>query len=510
MQARRCNPGQPIVSCTGWPVTDEGVQARRERDTTDMKQKLQALVMVSLAGLGGFLLVVAAISYETTVRLNEDAGSVLHTYEVKARLTKLLATLTDAETGARGFVISGDEAFLAPFRAAQARTQGELNSLRTLTVDNPRQQGRLDTLQQLASRRLDLATQLIDLRRSSGLIAAQHSTILQEGKTSHDHIRSLIALMQQEEDRLLDERKRRSDATSVFNLAITAVGGLATLLLTAVVLIVVQRGFAESRRAEGALHRLNTELQASSERALAADRMKSVFLATMSHELRMPLNSIIGFTGVLLQELPGPLNPEQGKQLAMVRKSARHLLALINDVLDLSKIEAGQLKVACEPFDIRASVDKVIGLVTPQAQDKGLALQAHLAPDLGQAVGDERRFEQILFNLLGNAIKFTERGEVSLTVEAIADRTPAGAAAQSAVRVRVTDTGMGIKPEDLATLFRPFHQLDTGLAREQEGTGLGLAICRRLADLMGGEIHAESVIGKGSTFSFTLALKGRS
>ena len=244
-------------------------------------------------------------------------------------------------------------------------------------------------------------------------------------------------------------------------------------------------------------------------RAEAADRVKSAFLATMSHELRTPLNSIIGFTGIILQGLAGPLNAEQTKQLDMVRTSARHLLALVNDVLDISKIEAGQFEVACAPFDLRQSIDRVVALVQPQAAAKRLTLRVQLEPALGGAAGDQRRFEQILLNLLSNAVKFTDQGGIALTAERLADFQAAPPAAGGpAVRVRVADTGMGIKAADLPALFQPFRQVDSGLARRHEGTGLGLAICRRLAELMGGAIAAESEWGKGSAFIVTLPLRG--
>lgn len=240
-------------------------------------------------------------------------------------------------------------------------------------------------------------------------------------------------------------------------------------------------------------------------RAEAADRIKSAFLATMSHELRTPLNSILGFTGIILQGLAGPLNPEQAKQLDMVRTSARHLLALVNDVLDISKIEAGQLEVARGPFDLRQSITKVLALVAPQAEAKHLALHVQLAPELGQAVSDERRFEQILLNLLSNGIKFTERGAVTLTADLITGNgEPELPAGTPVIRLRVSDTGMGIKPEDVTTLFQPFRQLDSGLSRKHEGTGLGLVICHRLAVLLGGSIRVESEWGVGSVFSVTL------
>jgi|GEM_PF-349891 len=250
------------------------------------------------------------------------------------------------------------------------------------------------------------------------------------------------------------------------------------------------------------------QLADAKERAETADRIKSAFLATMSHELRTPLNSIIGFTGIILKGLAGPLTSEQTKQLEMVRSSARHLLALINDVLDISKIEAGQLEVAHEPFDLCSSLRKVLDIVKPLAEKKDLKLLAEVAPEVNMAVGDQRRVEQILLNLLNNAIKFTEEGEVRLTVKLIDDFIfQGGVSGHPAIQHRVSDTGIGIRPEDLTTLFQPFRQIESGISRSYEGTGLGLAICRRLAGLMGGEITAESTWGVGSTFIFTCPVK---
>jgi PAS domain S-box-containing protein len=253
-----------------------------------------------------------------------------------------------------------------------------------------------------------------------------------------------------------------------------------------------------------------TELKAALVRAEAADRIKSAFLATMSHELRTPLNSILGFTGIVLQGLAGPLSAEQTKQLGMVRSSARHLLELIGDVLDISKIEAGQMDVRTESVDLHASVDRVTGTVKPMLEKKGLTLSVVMPPALEPIGSDRRRVEQILLNLLNNAIKFTDNGGITLTAERVSDlRQPPGAEPQSAVCIRVADTGIGIKEEDLATLFQPFRQIDRGLTRQHEGTGLGLAICRRLTELLGGAIGVESVWGRGSVFTVTIPLKTR-
>lgn len=276
----------------------------------------------------------------------------------------------------------------------------------------------------------------------------------------------------------------------------------------------------ESLRAEKEIRELNAslekrvterteELQTALVRAEAADKIKSAFLATMSHELRTPLNSIIGFTGIILQGMAGPLNPEQSKQLGMVRGSAKHLLELINDVLDLSKIEAGQLEVRSEPFNLVAVIERVISLLAPVIEKKGLMLHTSISGDLGEINSDRRRLEQILINLINNAIKFTEKGSVTIKAELLRDfeKTP-NSPPSSFVKLSVADTGIGIKQEDLNLLFQPFRQIDTGLSRTHEGTGLGLAICQRLLDLMGGQIFATSTWSKGTEFTVFLPLKG--
>ena len=240
------------------------------------------------------------------------------------------------------------------------------------------------------------------------------------------------------------------------------------------------------------------ELLQAKEAAESADRTKSAFLANMSHELRTPLNSIIGFTGILLQGLAGPLNEEQRKQLGMVQNSGRHLLALINDVLDLSKIEAGQFQLRQEEFDLRQAIEHSARVIRPLLDRKSLALSLEIDPEVGWMTTDRRRVEQVLVNLLGNAVKFTDDGSVMVRASVESGR----------VRVEVADTGIGIDPAEKDKLFRPFSQVDSGLARRHEGTGLGLSVCRHLLDLMGGTIEVESQPGAGSTFRFTLPLSG--
>ena len=265
---------------------------------------------------------------------------------------------------------------------------------------------------------------------------------------------------------------------------------------------------SERKQAEEEIRKLNVgleqrvaertvELEIAKEKAQEADRLKSTFLATMSHELRTPLNSIIGFTGILLQGLAGPLSDEQTKQLSMVRHSAHHLLNLINDVLDISKIEAGQVEIVSDTFNMNGTIDRVVRAVTPLAEKKGLAIFTEVTPEVGSITSDRRRVEQILINLLNNAIKFTEKGEVRVECQV----------RDGWLATRVVDTGIGIESEDMAKLFKPFEQIDTGLTRRHEGTGLGLSICKKLIGMLGGEILVESEgLGKGSTFTLKLPL----
>ncbi|MDA8134689.1 MAG: ATP-binding protein [Desulfobacteraceae bacterium] len=246
-----------------------------------------------------------------------------------------------------------------------------------------------------------------------------------------------------------------------------------------------------NRDMETRIEQRTAELAVAMQKAQAADHLKSAFLASMSHELRTPLNSIIGFTGILLQGLAGPLNEEQKKQLLMVQNSSRHLLALINDVLDISKIEADQLTLSFSTFDLRPSIEKTVKLVAPLADKKGLELKSEIGPDVAGVTTDQRRLEQIILNLLNNAVKFTEKGRVTLVCRTDKD----------GYLLSVSDTGIGIRAEEIPGLFQPFHQIDTGLSRKHEGTGLGLSICKKLVGMMGGAIEVQSQWGEGSTFT---------
>jgi two-component system sensor histidine kinase/response regulator len=251
----------------------------------------------------------------------------------------------------------------------------------------------------------------------------------------------------------------------------------------------------------GELETINREIALKNLELAEASRMKSAFIANMSHELRTPLNAIIGFTGALLMKLPGPLTGEQDKQLNTIRGSARHLLSLINDILDVARIEAGKVTLLVEPVRCQELVAEVVDTLRPLAAQKGLALEIELAAQPISVDTDRRALTQILINLANNAIKFTERGTVRLS---LSQREEEG---QLVTEFAVADSGAGIREQDQAKLFQAFSQLDSTSTRHVEGAGLGLYLCQNLANLIGGTLFFRSDFGHGSTF--TLALKSR-
>ncbi len=227
-----------------------------------------------------------------------------------------------------------------------------------------------------------------------------------------------------------------------------------------------------------------------------ANRMKSEFLANMSHELRTPLNGIIGFTEFLFDEKPGPLKPKQKEYLGDVLGSARHLLQLINDVLDLAKVEAGKMELHPETFSTHKAVEEVAAVIRGIAQKKHIAVGIEIGIGLEAVTLDQHKFKQVLYNLLSNAIKFSDDGDhVTVSAQRLGEQR---------IEVRVRDTGIGIKAEDINRLFTEFEQLDSGTARRFEGTGLGLALTKKIVEFQGGRISVESELGQGSVFTVVL------
>jgi signal transduction histidine kinase len=252
----------------------------------------------------------------------------------------------------------------------------------------------------------------------------------------------------------------------------------------------------ERKKAEKDVKKYAEQLEHVNIRLQEMDRLKSVFLASMSHELRTPLNSIIGFTGMILKGMSGKITEDQRKELTMVQNSANHLLALINDVIDVSKIETGKVELLIEELNLVDLMQEVKESFKIAVDVKNLKLSLEM-PERLIIKSDERRIKQVIMNLISNAVKFTDRGEIEIKVKKKDER----------VKVSVADTGVGIKKEDIKKLFKQFSRIYIEGKPVTEGTGLGLYLSKKIVDLLDGQIKAESEFGKGSKFTFTFPLE---
>jgi len=244
------------------------------------------------------------------------------------------------------------------------------------------------------------------------------------------------------------------------------------------------------------LNQTSKELKEANIKLKGLDHLKSMFIASMSHELRTPLNSIIGLTGIILQGISGKITEVQRKELMMVKNSANHLLVLINDIIDVSKIEAGKVELVIEELDLSELIQEVSNSFKIAVDKKGLKLSLE-TPERLIIKSDKRRAKQVIINLMSNAVKYMDKGEIEIKA----------AKKDECVEVSVADTGIGIKKENIKMLFKQFSRIHVAGMTRVEGTGLGLYISKKIADLLGGEIEAKSEFGKGSKFTFTLPLK---
>jgi signal transduction histidine kinase/CheY-like chemotaxis protein len=453
------------------------------------KARFELGIAVSLAAV----LAVSLLSYQSLGRLIASSRWTAQAFEVLARLEAVGAHFRRAESQASRHVLTGDVNLLDRFHQSIAEIEPILDEIQSLTRDNPEQQGRLARLRPLIQRRIQDYVEIVEMSQREGLERAAEEVRVRELSQPSQRIQALVDEMESAERRLALDRERRLLAQSRTARWAVVLGAVLAALLLASAWLVARRELERRLAAQEDLRRAKTA-------ADAANVAKSAFLANMSHELRTPLNAIIGFSEVLVDRKFGDLNEQQESYVGHVLESGQHLLRLINDVLDLSKVEADRMDLHLEPCDLPEVVGEVVGTLQEMTSAKGVSLTVSL--DALPLVADVGRLKQILYNLLSNAIKFTPAGG-SVTVRSAVESLPS-----PSLRVSVADTGIGIRPEDQERVFREFEQIDSAYARAQRGTGLGLALTRRLVELHGGRLWLESEgEGHGSTFHFTLPLR---
>ena len=505
---------QSSLSPTVDAATPRRESACRSRSLRPVLIRAIALPMLLMTLLAG------ALTWQIS-RLLSTARWVDHTDRVIAQAHRCEALLIDQETAVRGFLISGAPDFLAPYPRARIELEQELIALRQLVADNPAEVRQVDELRSLRRGWEAYSDRLLGI--SADPARVRRLVLTREGKRRMGAVRAVLANFVREEEGLRDTRSAAMQQSNQATLS-TVVG--LTILLGAVVGLIVGRELkgvtttfrqalgdqertAEKLRALNAeldlrvqertqdLTAANSELEAAIAATEAATQAKSEFLANMSHEIRTPMNAIIGMADLLGET---HLSTEQQEYVRIFKRSGETLLALINDILDLSKIESGHLEIEQAPFDLIETVERTVEVLALRAHQKGIELACRIEPEVPtNVVGDAHRLRQILLNLLGNALKFTERGEVVLEVAR-------EAADPHQLRFTVRDTGIGIPSEKLGSIFSSFTQVDSSITRRYGGTGLGLTIVHTLVGLLGGRIEVESAPGQGSRFAFTARL----
>ncbi len=443
-------------------------------------------------GAALFLLsVIGIVSYASIRNFSMETGLNEHTQRVIAAIAEVGSVVKDAETGQRGYVITGQDRFLEPYNAAVAAIDARIQALRALTADQPAQQARVVLLTELIDEKLAFLREMIRAREVEGFASAQAHIATGRGKALMDAIRLALSDMHDAEARRLESRRDDTAHSAWITVCVITVGSLLAFALVGVSGWLIRRDMALRGRVEA-------ELLKARDAADRANQSKSQFLANMSHEIRTPMTAIIGYADLLLD--PQHTASDRLDYVNTIRRNGEHLLTVINDILDLSKIESGTPVidlVECVPCRV---LSDLASLMRVRAAEKGLALEVKSHGPVPQTVRtDPTRLRQILINLVGNAIKFTDQGWIRVTM-ALDDSPPHA----PRLRFDVIDTGIGITARDVGRLFEPFMQADNTTTRRYSGTGLGLPISRRLARMLGGDIAVDSTPGRGSTFTLTI------
>lgn len=468
-------------------------------------RRFQVQVLAAFAAAWLIAGLLAAGAWRQAEDSEKAALAIAHTYEVLVETSRLRADTLQIELSSQYFRLTGDTARLAERDQAIAARETSLKRLGMLTEDNPAQQARLAQMREIVAQRLGVARRVEQLRKEVGAEAAAAFAASAGLRESLARLLALRDEVREEEIRLLEKRSREHTRARSVALASAVLAAWALFGLLAGTYFVIRRQLRANEAARRELALRAARLRELNDALDRASRMKSDFLASMSHELRTPLNAIIGFSEILRDGLAGDITAQQREYLNDVLTSGTHLLALINDILDLSKVEAGKMTLEPENLTVESLLTAALSIVREKATAHRLTLDLRVAADCGEICADGRKVKQIVYNLLSNAVKFTpDGGRITLAAcrrparEAPEASPPPGT--QEFLEITVSDTGIGISAENQKRLFAAFVQIDSSLARQYPGSGLGLALVKRLVELHGGAVGLESTPGQGTTF----------
>lgn len=511
------------------------------RQTSSTRDRALAIAPVVI------MVALAIWNAELFGRADEVRVWMRHSEAVLATSASALSHLQDAETNQRGFLITGDDDYLQPYRNGRDSVGIALSRLQTLTSDNERQQTLLKTLSPVVARRITMLDSTVALRRKGNAVSV--GTFVREGlgKRLMDSARVIFREVRREERSILDERSAQEQSGQEMLKFALLVGVVVAATISFFVIARFSRQAARQAQVSEELSKRNHTLQeqaleietanqqlqdqqieletaneqlreqqlelemstdqmrehgdalaVTTEKLRQANEAKGKFLANMSHELRTPLNAIAGHVQLIEMGLHGPVTAEQHDALDRIARAQRHLLVLINDILNFTKLEAGHVSYLLSPVDVAHTMKDVSAMVEPQMAAAGLSFTSTLASGRYVVMADAEKLRQILINLFSNATKFTPIG----------GRVSFGVAPHEGddnlIELRVSDTGIGMPADKLETIFDPFVQLASAGVPSNQGVGLGLAISRDLAQGMGGELSVWSREGIGSTFTLTL------
>lgn len=459
---------------------------------------------------GTLIILILLVSFYNTANKKITSALVDHTEQVISVSNSLLLDLTNHGSGLRGFLLTEDERFLESYYNSLIDIKIHFKELNKLTSDNLQHQRRMKILDSLITERIEISNNLINQVKQHQIHDAGKISGAEHGKIIGDKIRAIFVDINKTEYEFLKERKYKNESKDrTYNLLffLLSILSISTLIIF---FYNIRKNQIKTKVAAEEKHKLElNSIQLTADKAIAEEfarqsqlavASKQQFLSTMSHEIRTPLNSILGFTNVLLKT---HLGEKQKEFLQAIKTSGDSLIFLINDILDLAKVNAGKMTFEKQPFQISKTITSIQNSFDLKIKEKNLEIVNEFDNRIpAMLVGDSIRLNQILLNLMSNAVKFTHKGKITISVKLLNEDEE-----KVAVEFAVTDTGIGIAENKIDSIFKVFEQAETGTSNSYGGSGLGLSIVKQLVESQGGTICLNSKVGEGSTFSFILTFE---